>query len=323
MIRYGKGVVEAANDDSSSDGDEDEEQDAAHLPCPVLEFRVINRLNSTKGGEIMDATMNVVASIDESQAGTTVRRAARGGRRRKGRQRRRPSRNVRAAIPHTVSEQRSLHGSGLGLSLSHDDESVDTFQQGGRGKTYQAFEDLDGECVSRRIFAKLELETPDHPFFKRVWTACHTLNAESPLLSTETRRRIRDNHGFWPPELNNYSAVRACIHFDQILVSLSGTSNADANSVYSQKVYDYVDGTSRGKNLSLKCRGCLHTFLNVLCFLVNVGYRFANVLYRNLSDGSLQVDLSIINDVLEQEGGGAEPLNGDSLEKRASDMLIM
>jgi predicted GNAT family acetyltransferase len=56
---------------------------------------------------------------------------------------------------------------------------------------------------------------------------------------------------------------------------------------------------------------------------VNVGYRFANVIYRDMGDGSLGVDHTIINDVLEQVGGGAEPLNGDSLEKRAASVLFM
>ena len=56
---------------------------------------------------------------------------------------------------------------------------------------------------------------------------------------------------------------------------------------------------------------------------MNIGYRFANVIYRNMGDGSLAVDHTIVNDVLEQAGGGAEPLDGDSLEKRAADLLIM
>jgi hypothetical protein len=297
VVRYGTGVVEATSDDSSSEEEANQAKEE-RLPCPVLEFRVLNRLHSVKGGEIMDATMNVVASIDESQACTTVRRAAR-GRRRKGRRTRQPSNHRRPAIPCTVSEQQSLEASAMSLS-NDDDDSVRAalFLDQTGGKTYQAVdEDLGGDCTPRRIFAKLELETPEHPFFKRVWTACHTLNAASPLLSTQIRRRIRENNGFWPSDLSHYNHVRACIHFDQILVSLSGTSNADANSVYSQKVYDYVD--------------------------VNVGYRFANVIYRDMGDGSLGVDHTIINDVLEQVGGGAEPLNGDSLEKRAASVLFM
>lgn len=65
------------------------------------------------------------------------------------------------------------------------------------------------------------------------------------------------------------------------MVSLSGTSNADANSVYAQKVYDYRD----------------------LC----VGYRFCDILYRD-SDGKIAVDHALLNDVKEQRGGGGEDL---------------
>jgi len=287
VVRYGKGVEE--EHDSSSE-EEEEEIDTSHLPCPVLEFRVINRLHSAKGGEIMDATMNVVASIDESQACASLRVAARGHRRRRKRRHKRPSTTARAAIPRTVSEQSSLH--------SELSDPIDTFFHPTVGtKTYQTVDDdVDGEAASKRIFAKLELETQDHPFFKRVWTARHTLNAHSPLLTSEVRRRVSENDDFWPPEMNNYAAVRASIRFDQILVSLSGTSNADANSVYAQKVYDYVD--------------------------VNVGYRFANVLYRHSVDGSLGVDHTIINDVHEQAGGGAEPLTCNE-GIRFSDVLIM
>jgi hypothetical protein len=42
-----------------------------------------------------------------------------------------------------------------------------------------------------------------------------------------------------------------------------------------------------------------------------------------MGDGSLGVDRTIIDDVLGQVGGGAEPLNGDSLEKRATNVLFM
>ena len=196
----------------------------------------------------------------------------------------------RALIPRTVSEQSSLHSNG-------DDSLDSSLHPTVRPKTYQAVEgNVDGEAPCQRIFAKLEVGTPEHPFFKRVWTVCHTLNANSPLLSNEARRRVSENDGFWPADMNNYAAVRASIRFDQILVSLSGTSSAGANNVYAQKVYDYVD--------------------------MNIGYRFANVLYRNLRDGSIGVDRKILNDVLEQAGGGAEPLVGaDGF--RVSDVIVM
>ena len=39
-----------------------------------------------------------------------------------------------------------------------------------------------------------------------------------------------------------------------------------------------------------------------------VGYQFCNALYRGRR-GTLKVDLTLINDVIEQNGGGGEPLN--------------
>jgi hypothetical protein len=38
-----------------------------------------------------------------------------------------------------------------------------------------------------------------------------------------------------------------------------------------------------------------------------VGYQFVNVMYMG-KRGALTVDLNLLNDVIEQNGGGAEPL---------------
>ena len=40
---------------------------------------------------------------------------------------------------------------------------------------------------------------------------------------------------------------------------------------------------------------------------VNIGYQFVNILYRE-TDDTLGVDIDLINDVREQDGGGGEPL---------------
>jgi hypothetical protein len=42
---------------------------------------------------------------------------------------------------------------------------------------------------------------------------------------------------------------------------------------------------------------------------VHIGYRFVNILYKD--DKTLGVDLELINDIHEQDGGGAEPLITD------------
>jgi hypothetical protein len=311
VIRYGSGVV-TESDDASDDGSSSLDTDIVHIQCPVLEFRICNRLNSTKGGEIIDASLNIVASIDASQACVTVRNATK--RRRRGRKGKKRGPRQRGPVrqkdlhpndanpkatppvpPYDVAPVIKRNSSEDSLqSLAKNNGAVQSV-----GKTHQAFdEDPTGHLVPKRIFSKLEIESPDHPFFKRVWMVRHTLNHYSPLLKTHARELVKQNNGYWPIELNSHEGVRGAIHFDQILVSLSGTSNADANSVYGQKVYDFID--------------------------MNVGYRFVNQLYRDPMDGSLRVDNDLVNDVLEQSGGGGEPFQREDGEKmNMNEMFVL
>jgi hypothetical protein len=150
-----------------------------------------------------------------------------------------------------------------------------------------AVDEGTGSLAPRRIYHPLMIETDSHPFFKRVWTIRHVLDATSPLLSMTARRMIDANGGFWPQELTNYSDVRKHLNFHEIIVSFSGTANASGSSVYAQKVYDYVD--------------------------VNIGYSFASVLAFS-EKGGLVVDHELLNDVHEQYGGGAEPFTNISGE---------
>jgi hypothetical protein len=311
VIRYGNSLMVDHDDVSEEDGSSSMDTDVVQIPCPVMEFRIVNRLHSTPGGEIIDASIQIVASIDASQACPTIRNAAtrrrRGGKKGKKRgvrqratQKKLSDRLLNLAEPEskpnikrsasTESLEATGPGHGLGLG-SLGNTTIPT------GKTHQAFdEDPTGHLVPRRIFSKLEIESPDHPFFKRVWMVRHTVDHHSPLLRAHARNMVRENGGFWPKELNSHEGVRAAIHFDKVLVSMSGTSNADANSVYAQKVYDFID--------------------------VNVGYRFVNPLYRDLDDGSLRVDTSLINDVTEQAGGGGEPFTTDD-ERNHFDMVVL
>jgi len=295
VIRYGTGVMAEFKEDdasqsgrSSETGSDDGIEDGVgrhvhhnEYPCPVVEFRIVNRLHGTHGGEIMDCSMNIVASIDASQASNSLRKATNTGRRRKGKRVRRKQTKQRFKMP---TENDAIQGASSDSLQSLALELREHAKQ----QNHQAFEeDPSGKIVPKRIFAKLEVETPDHPFFKRVWTARHNLDLESPILAEEAKQMIRLNRGFWPNELNDPESIRASINLDQILVSLSGTSNADANSVYSQKIYDHHD--------------------------MNIGYRFVNMMFRDPRDGSLKVDTTVINDVVEQAGGGGEPLHVEDI----------
>jgi hypothetical protein len=285
VIRYGAGIAVECDHDADELVAADESK---RLPCPVLEFRINNRLHSIAGGEIMDASVNVVASIDACQAFPEKKEVAtrrrRGGKKGKKGSRRTVTGRSTPALPE---KRETTDSSSHHMSV----ESLRTANQ-------VIYEDPSGLLEPRHIFAKLEIETTDHPFFKRVWFVRHRLDVESPLLRNLARTMIKRNGGFWPSELNSYQGVRAAVHFDKILVSMSGTSNADANSVYSQKVYELED--------------------------VLVGYRFVNQLYRDAVDGSLVVDTTLINDVMEQAGGGGESLMVESHQGgKISDMVVL
>lgn len=98
---------------------------------------------------------------------------------------------------------------------------------------------------------------------------------------------IEENDGFWPESLNDHTALRKHLHFNDIIVSFSGTANVSGSSVYAQKVYDYAD--------------------------VNVGYTFACMLARERNH--VVLDARLLNDVREQLGGGAEPLRDHAVDR--------
>jgi hypothetical protein len=295
VIRYGNGVdlKYAEGDDAShEEGQQDygkcingasstQQQKIKKIPCPVLEFRIINRLFNEVGGEIIDAALNVVASIDSNEAGARI------------------NADLPETSEHTGIFKRRRSGLSVLSSKSSDDGSEGSGEDKGHPSKFAVFsrkqsssqDDIDkggmqqelraSNSESKSMFSKMVIEAGQHPLFKRVWLARHVLDETSPLLTPRTRKAIMKNGGYWPDHLNSYAGVRESIEFNQILVSLYGVSNVSAAEVYAQKIYNFVD--------------------------VNVGYQFVNLLYRGEAD-QLQVDIDLINDVREQIGGGGEPL---------------
>ncbi len=81
------------------------------------------------------------------------------------------------------------------------------------------------KIVPRQIFTKLNLETHEHPLFKRIWRINHIVNQNSPLLTDEAKKAIAANNGEWPWEWNNHNSVRKAIRFNELVVSFTGISN--------------------------------------------------------------------------------------------------
>jgi hypothetical protein len=285
VIRYGCGLAQTGpGSDTEDEEDEDEDDLSANhkkkIPCPVLEFRVVNRLFQEVGGEIMDATLNVVANVDANDADPALRGGLLDSDSSRAREDGRSSGTTIDSMSDTPSDagssNRESHRASTirgnrfileNILTRHDHHAVD--------------EDPSARLVNKRIFSKMLIEASDHPFFKRVWLARHVLDDSSPILKPRVRRQIRRNNGHWPEKLNNHASIRDSLQFNQILVSLNGVSNVSASYVYAQKIYDFVD--------------------------INVGYQFVNILYRDIDD-SLRVDTDLINDVREQTGGVGEPL---------------
>jgi hypothetical protein len=303
VIRYGSGVAEGVDYDNGPDSDDDgdgteKNGEPKKIPCPVLEFRIVNRLFNEAGGEIMDATLNVVANVDANDADPSLIDALDSDRNRynfsaSG------SADASTNLSHGDTNSESDHASDTGFSRDNSTSGgansnhasignlsfpkfLDPFHTLMGKIDHQAIdEDPSARLVSKRIFSKMLIEASDHPFFKRVWLARHVLDETSPILKPRVRRQIRRNGGHWPERLCTWNAIRDSLQFNQILVSLNGVSNVSASDVYAQKIYDFVD--------------------------INVGYQFVNILYKD-TDGALKVDTDLINDVREQKGGGGEPL---------------
>jgi hypothetical protein len=266
LIRYGPGLADMAVED---EGDQ-------QYPCPVLEFRIVNRLFNESGGEIMDAALNVVGNVDaddsdpysdKSQHTPSMISDNDDSVSDTSASERLGSRSERSSKMGHLSKVLNPVFASLAKQKNRDHQTVD--------------EDPSARLVSKHVFSKLLIEASDHPFFKRVWLARHILDEHSPILKPRVRKMIKKNGGRWPERLNNYTTIRDSLRFNQILVSLNGVSNVSASNVYAQKIYDFVD--------------------------VNIGYQFVNILYRD-NDGNLGVDIDLINDVREQVGGGGEPL---------------
>lgn len=289
VIRYGTGVAEGGeydNDNGSDDDNDDDGKPKSH-PCPVLEFRIVNRLFNEAGGEIMDATLNVVANVDANDADPSLIDALDSDRKRYNYS----SHNSSDGAVSNLSNADTNSDSDGALSENggfrnhhnvhdshHGHDSNGRFQNSVSNISFPKFldpfhslmgkidhqavdEDPSARLVSKRIFSKMLIEASDHPFFKRVWLARHVLDETSPILKPRVRRQIRRHGGSWPEHLCTWNAIRDSLQFNQILVSLNGVSNVSASDVYAQKIYDFVD--------------------------INVGYQFVNILYKD-TDGALK-----------------------------------
>lgn len=132
-----------------------------------------------------------------------------------------------------------------------------------------------GERMMRRIFVDVDLVNNSHPFFRRVWTAVHLLDEESPLLKKKVRDKIKENGGWDSKDFTN-EALRKSLNFYEIVVSINGVSRQTESHVYAQKIYDRSD--------------------------VVVGFQFVNILEKK--GGSVKVKSEYLDHIVKQDEDG-------------------
>ena len=173
VIRFGNGV-DARDNDSSSEEDEPVSTRSAtkrsKIPCPILEFRVVNRLHNEIGGELMDASLNVVANVDAVDADPSLIEALESSRRPLD-----SSRQHGYPGSTTTDSQSDTLSDGGNISAASSSDLPPFFSNRkpfgsllhSRRQTHNTIvEDPSSRpLVNKRIFSKMVIEQQEHPFF--------------------------------------------------------------------------------------------------------------------------------------------------------------
>ena len=218
MKEHLDGIMEGPNEDEDDDNDCDEDDEEnlrsildgaskrERMRCPVIEFRLVNRLaNMGEGNEIHDASIIATAKLrgeknDVNDATTQID-------------------NKRFSRTKRMIGSKAWFSTKLQtiVSSSPPSSSNDSLTM---------------------IFRKVDFLPSSHPLFQRVWRLQHYLDQDSPLLKKEVREKVRANDGFWPSDMKNVKDIRSSLNFEQILLNFCGTSVICSGSVNTHHIYE-------------------------------------------------------------------------------------
>jgi len=208
-----KETAKEGMDEELGDGEGDEEGSCSSLmmpddkgiPCPWLEFRLVNRLHDAFAGEIVNAKLSCVAILDPEGFNSDIDA---------------PTNNDNTEPSRQHDRVENISG------ITTITELAQVLRDTNARTRDIAFH--SAESKQPHMFTKVSLDADEHPFFRRVWFGRHCLDQNSPLLTPSVRHKVKLAGGYWPAELNNYQSIKNAIQFRNLLVCLSGTSNANA-----------------------------------------------------------------------------------------------
>jgi hypothetical protein len=256
-VTFGSGV-EARLVNEGKDGSrdavrifgDDAEEMAGPSPFPVLTFRIANTMHEMLGAEIISARLNVAAVIENDrhqdqvseELAKAINRDRMARRRSTWETRRRATaseseRSNRTSVTERISDATLRTSVTERMSDATPENALTNLRSLNefvhKGITSLAStivkineeEEVSAKKPPRITFAKLDLDEPEHPLFKRIWKINHVIDQDSPLLTAEAKRAILNNNGQWPRKWNNHQAVRRAVRFKQLVVSFTGLSN--------------------------------------------------------------------------------------------------
>lgn len=164
------------------------------VTCPVLMFKVVNKLGNIKGGEIVDAEIKCLVIRQEIKH-------------------RRKNEMVVSVVSTRLPQDSVLDARANTPAVSSVSNAMSRFSTivGFTPSNGNNEADYDDDCrvtVIKRTFETVDVKTSSHPFFELDWVVTHTLDESSPLLRKYARKAIKENGGVWPDGLCNKKGIR-------------------------------------------------------------------------------------------------------------------
>lgn len=326
VIRYGNGIEVIHHDD-----DDDDTDDILKIPCPVLEFRVVNKLFAEDGGEIMDGTLTVVANVDandfgEDDPGSTdhsvsdrspsmsrsdsfnSRDSRKMGRRRS---------TFSNAVPTGLKEIGSGIGTGIknvgkgvGTGIGHVGKGIGTVGKvagkgigQGIGHIGYGINQIGkisgiGDLVGRRDSTFDEQDPSAKLANKRMFSKMLIETSDHPFFKRVWvgRHVMDDTSPIVKPKVK-----RQIRRNKGYWPARLNNHDAIRDSLQFNQILVSLNGVANVSASDVYAQK-IYDFVDV-----NIGYQFVNILYKD-KDNSLKLDIDLLNDVREQRGGGGEPL---------------
>jgi hypothetical protein len=336
-VRYGSGLkVNKAHSE-----DEDDEY-GNELPCPVLEFRILNDRAHLKGGEIIDATVNVVATTPaktrNQDAGATFRSSFVSPEGKKPPQRRNgimctKTKNT-TSPPASPVKRRKRQLSKLNLLRGNKKADAGSIIQQlnhqlsrpaktmmmdiGDNDEVEPYNEKELEAALEKMFEAKFVEKLERQREKLAHPSGVVRGENSKICPARMFHKLEietDSHPFF----KRAWLIRHVLNSSSPLLSDEARAMVERNNgFWPQELNSYASvrkhvffnqlivnfsGTSHGSGSSVFGH-------KVYDFgVVNIGYTFAPMMHKDRTTKLIKVNAELLNDVREQYGGGAEPFD--------------